>query len=214
MKIFLTFILLAGSLWSFAQDDLIQKSSEKNKQLTFGANLSHFTNFNLNYTDGFSFVTSGVVNKGKCSISLGPIWWIDRNNYVNFFRGGMLSFQYYPDKTKRRINFYFINDFSYSFEKYHWNRNMKTINYTQYYNVEFKSFSQSLQEQIGYGINVKIYKGFYVNQSMTIGFEFYNYQSTTTVIEDPSLSSEYSTGNIFSASETKGYLKIGIGCNF
>lgn len=214
MKPILALVFFFQSILSFAQVRITQPDSSNKRHTSYGCNISHLTNFDLNYTDGFSFITTAKINKPNYSASIGPVWWIDRNNSVNFFRGGMFTIEYYPNKTDRRVNFYFINDLSYTFEKYSWNRYMKTINYTDYYNVEFKSIWQALQEQIGYGFNVKIYKGLYINQSMTIGFEFHNYKSKTTVAEDPSLSSEYSTGNIFSGSATKGYLKIGIGYNY
>ncbi len=213
IKIIATSLILFLSILSFAQPDSITTTTDKNKRTSLGVNISHFTNFNLNYTDGFSFVSAVVISKRNYSIALGPIWWLDRNNYVNFFKGGMLSFQLYPNKTNKRINFYFIDDLSYTFEKYNWEKQID-LTPNKYYDVSFKSTWHALENQTGYGFNFRVYKGFYINQSMTIGFEFYNYTSKTIVKDNPSMSSEYSTGNILSGSNTKGYLKIGLGYNF
>ena len=80
--------------------------------------------------------------------------------------------------------------------------------------VDYKSKWQSLKNQIGYGFIIKIYKRIYINQSFSIGGEFYNYKSKTIVRENADYSNEYKSGNIFSKFESSYFIKTGIGYSF
>lgn len=204
-------ILFLAVLSGFAQSDSLLK--KQNKKINFGANIAYCPNFDLAFNDGFLFTTGAIIKKDKHSISLAPVWWIDKNIDVNFFKGGMLSYQFYPYKNQKRTNFYFIYDLLFTYEKDEWEKNMEFFP-KQFYDVSFKSNVHSLKNQVGYGFNINICKGFYISQSMSVGVEFYNYTSKTVVKDNPNLSSEYSNGNIFSHSNTCGFLKIGIGYNF
>jgi hypothetical protein len=211
LKLVFVYLLLLTNLSGFAQSDSLLK--KENKKIIFGTNLSYCPNFDLSFNDGFLFATGAVIKKDKHSISLAPVWWADKNRDVNFFKGGMLSYQFFPYKNRKRTNFYFIYDLAFTFVKDDWEKNMEYFP-KQFYDVTFQSRVHSLKNQIGYGFNVNIYKGFYINQSMSIGVEFYNFTSKTVVKDNPSFSSEYSSGNIFSSSNTCGFLKIGVGYNF
>jgi len=204
-------LLLLTHLSGYTQPDSLLK--KENKKIVFGANISYYPSLDLAFNDGFSFTTGAVIKNNKHLISIAPVWWVDKNRNVNFFKGGMLSYQFYPYKNRKRIDFYFIYDLAFTFVKDEWERNMEYFP-KQFYDVSFKSRLHSLKNQIGYGFNINIYKGFYINQSMSIGVEFYNYISKTVVKDNPSFSSEYSSGNIFSGSNTCGFLKIGVGYNF
>lgn len=207
-KLLLTTLFLLTILAGFAQSDSIL-----NKKITFGANISYYQNFDLNFKDGFLFSTALEIKKTKHSLSLAPVWWIDKNIDVNFFKGGLLSYKFFTIKKQKYLNFYFIYDLMFTFEKNDWERNMLYLT-NQYFDVSFKSTWHSLKNQIGYGFNINIYKGFYINQGMSFGAEFYNYSSKTDVKDSPDLSSEYSSGNIFSNLKASSYLKIGVGYNF
>ena len=206
--------LVAEKFMIFAQTTTDTLTKNNHKKITYGLEVIHLANNNLNYTNGFSFATAATFHKGRVVLLPGFVWSFDRNKKVNILKGGTLSAEFYPFKNNRIINFYFKNDLSLTYEKDRWNRYMKTINYTDYYHVKFNSVWHSLQEQIGYGFNLDLNCSFYLTSAMTIGFEFYNYKSNTIVEEDPSLSSQYSTGNIFSDVNTKGYLMLGIGYSF
>jgi hypothetical protein len=213
MKSILINIFVLSCLFSFAQSDSISISKKESNKMTFGANILYFVNFDLSFKDGFLFATSAVIKNDKQSISIAPLWWIDKNKSTNFYKGGMLSYQFYPNGNRKSINFYFIYDLLYTFEKNEWERNMEYFP-NQFYNVSFKSISNSMKNQVGYGFNINICRGFYINQSMSFGVEFYNYISKTIVKDNPSLSSEYSSGNLFSHTNASSFLKIGIGYNF
>ncbi len=206
-------IFLLTNMSSFAQSDSVSILKKENKKITFSANSSYLMNFDLSFKDGFSFITAAVIKKANHNLSIAPVWWIDKNRNGNIFKGGMLSYRFFPSRNRKCLNFYFIYDLMFTFEKNEWEKNMEYIP-KQYYDVSFKSRWHSLKNQVGYGFNINIYKGFYFNQSMSIGIEFYNYTSKTDVKDNPSLSSEYSSGNIFSDSNASSLLMIGIGYNF
>ncbi|MFA4851085.1 MAG: hypothetical protein WC868_05510 [Bacteroidales bacterium] len=207
------YIFLFTNLFGFSQSDSSSTLKNEDKKVIFCADISYYTNFDLNFKDGFSFTTAAVIKNDKHSISVAPVWWIDKNRKANFFKGGMLSYKFSPSNRNKQINFYFIYDLVYTFEKNKWDKNME-YSPKQFYNVSFISRWHSLKNQVGYGFELNIYKGFYVNQSMSVGIEFYNYKSKTDVKDNASLSSEYSSGNIFSNVSPCGFLKIGIGYNF
>jgi hypothetical protein len=213
LRLILIYMFLFTNLSGFAQSDSVSIIKKENKKMTLGANISYFINFDLSFKDGFSFTTAAVLIKANHLISIAPVWWIDKNRNANFFKGGMLSYQFFPNKNRKRINFYFIYDLVFTFEKNEWEKNLE-YNPQQYYDVSFKSIWHSLKNQAGYGFNINICKGFYINQSMSVGIEYYNYTSKTDVKGNPNLTSKYSSGNIFSNSGACSFLKIGVGYNF
>jgi len=193
------FILAFLSFPGYSQSDTTNK--QKANRLTFGTNISYFTDPDLYFNDGFAFTTSLAINKQKHSISIGPVWWFDKNQDVSIFRGGMASYQYFLNKNQKRINFYFIYDLAYTYEKNQWDTLMHfypVLPINQTYDVTVTTKWQSVINQFGYGFNLNIYKGFYLNQSFSLGIEFYNYKSNQDVKDDTSLSSEYKSGNLFS----------------
>ncbi len=211
MKTITIILFFLSSFSVLAQGDYVPKLY--NKKAVWGCQANYFNNFDLNFKAGIGFSTSVLLKKQNHTFAIGPMWWIDKNYEVNTFRGGIFSYQYFPNKHNKRIHFYFIYDLAYTFEKSGWDRNMRYGPNT-YYNVSYKTSWHSLKNQLGYGFNVNIYKGLYLTQGMSIGVEYYNTNSETKVKENPSLSSTYSSGNIFSGSGTSSFLKLGIGYNY
>ena len=213
-KLIVIFILAFSNFTGYSHSDTTSK--EGANRLTFGTNISYFTALELYFNDGFAFATSFVIIKQKHSLFIGPVWWFDKNQDVSMFRGGMVSYQYFPRKDRGRINFFFIYDLVYTSEKNQWDTLMHfypMLPINQVYDVTVTTKWQSMINQVGYGFNLNIYKGFYLNQSFSLGIEFYNYKSKADVKDDPGLSSEYSTGSIFSGSNANSVLKIGFGYN-
>lgn len=184
----------------------------KKGHLKWGLQANYFNNFDLNFKAGVLLSTSVTAQKNKSQFAIGPMWWADNNYKADIFRGAIFSYQYSPFVTNSKINFYFIYDLVYTYQKTGWDKSVQYGN--TYYNVSYKTNWHSLKNQVGYGFNVNLYKGLYITQSMSIGIEYYNTGSKTEVKDNPSLSNTYSSGNIFSGSGTSSFLKFGIGYNF
>ena len=157
--------------------------------------------------------SSITFKRKKHYVHLGPLWWLDKIKNVNVFRGFNISYEFFPFKKNKLINFYFLYDFIFLYENNSWNTTMRFYPQkpiTDEYEVDIQTKWRSFKNQLGYGFNLSIYKGLYLNQSFSIGLELYDYQSTSTVPEAMELSSSYSN----SGSGTSNYLKIGLGYIF
>ncbi|MDZ4757177.1 MAG: hypothetical protein SGJ10_03430 [Bacteroidota bacterium] len=208
-KIYILLFSLLIGFFTFAQ---IVNYPAKKIEIQHGFSANYFTNSELNFKSHNHFSTNFSLSKSNQIFSIGTIFGSTKNDNLNFFKGGIFSYQYFPNKTNKRFNFYFIYDFIYTFEKSGWEREMQFSGNNEH--VTFNSPWHSLKNQVGYGFNVNIYKGFYLTQSMSIGIEYYNFVSKTVVKNQPQLSSTYSSGNIFSGSGTSSLLKLGMGYHF
>ncbi|OFX34141.1 MAG: hypothetical protein A2X08_03580 [Bacteroidetes bacterium GWA2_32_17] len=209
--ILLIFLLIGFSFYSFSQTDSLKSNIEnKKKYLVF--NISVLNDPDLSIKDGITLSTVISLKSNKNLFQIGPLWWFDQNRNANFFKGGIFSYNYFPFK-ENRLNFYFILDFAYVYKNDIWSKEMK-YNPISSSIVDYKSKWQSLKNQIGYGFIIKIYKRIYINQSFSIGGEFYNYKSKTIVRENADYSNEYKSGNIFSKFESSYFIKTGIGYSF
>jgi len=201
------------ALLAHSQTDSSLSNTKNGNKPTLGLNISYFTEPDLYFNDGFAFPTLVSLNNEKYSLLLGPVWWIDKNENVSLFRGGMISYRYFAHKPNKYLNFFFIYDLVYLYEKTEIATQMHfypQLPVNQIYNATNTIRWHSLINQVGYGFKVNIYDGFYINQSFSLGIEFYGYRSETDVVEDPSLSSEYSSGG----NGTSSFLTIGFGYTF
>ena len=212
-KIVFFFFFLSWTAMAHAQTETTISSTENKSKPSFGLNLSYFTPPDLYFNNGFAFPTQLSLNTPKYTLLLGPVWWIDKNSDVSVFRGGMISGRYFSHKLGKRLNFYFLYDLVYLYENTEWATQMHfypQLPVNQTYDATLTTKWRSVSNQFGYGFRINIYEGFYINQSFSIGIEFYSYQSETDIIEDPSLSSEHASGG----NGTSSFLKIGFGYDF
>lgn len=213
MRTLFIHLFIISYLSGYSQTDSLPALKNRNKKITYEACVLYFYGLDMNTVSGTSFTTAAIIKMSGHSLLLGPVWWLNSFKDANKFRGVLCSYRYSPDKTMRLIHFYFIGDLIYSYEKYEWAKYLK-YDANNYYNIEYKEKWQSLQILGGYGVDIKLYKGFYVSNSMSVGIEFYNYRSHTNVIDVPALSSSYVTGNIFTDSRKSTLMKVGIGYRF
>lgn len=210
-KHILSILFLIGfSFYSFSQIDSLKGSTE-NKKYNPGFVISILNDPDFSFKDGITLSTVLSLKSKKSLMQIGPLLWFDKNRNANFIKGGIFSYYYFPYK-ERNFNFYFIYDFAYVCKTDNWSREMKYDPISSSI-VDYKSKWQSLKNQIGYGFIINIYKKIYINQSFSIGGEFYNYQSETIVRDNPDFSNEYKSGNIFSKFEPCYFIKTGIGYN-
>ncbi len=205
-----TIFLTIFNLMAYSQDDTPGKTENK---LKFGVNVSAMPDLSFEFKNGVHLSTQFIASKNKISILFGPVWWVYKNKDTNKFKGGSISLRYFPQKMSRTLNFYFMYDLDYFLQTNEWSRYMQYTPSVSY-NVDFKSKIQTLRNQVGYGFILKLYKGLFFTQSLSFGMDCYNYNSTTTVIENPSLSENYSSGNIFSNTHASSTLKAGIEFHF
>ena len=202
------YLFLSSTLFSYAQTE----KNTDNKKITVGINSSFFSNFELDFNPGYEFSTQLTLQKNKSKFSIGPVWLLCKVYDINNFRGGIFSYQYFPVQNKK-FNFYLIYDLSFTAERNAWQRYMEYDN-GKFDWIKFNSRMNYLKNQFGYGFTMKIYNGFYLNQSMSLGLEYYNYYTNSETSNNPKLSAVYKSGNIFSNSGTCSFLRLGIGYNF
>jgi len=182
------------------------------QNITFGGNITYNNSVAFSFKNGYLFSTSLVLTKKHNVLSLGPMWWIDKNKKVNLFRGGIISYHFFP-YCEKKLKFCFVYDLIYNFEINKWNKDM---NYEPgiMYNVDYKDKWQSIKNQVGYGFQWNFYKGLYLYNIFSLGIEFYSYSSKTIVLGKPELSYVYANNNIFANNQICNVLKFGIGYNF
>ena len=203
-RIVFIIFFVSQSLLSFAQLDSLSKKKEN----PWSFNISILNSPDFSFKNGVLLTTPLGLKINKSLLQLSPLWWFDKNRDANFFRGGIFSYSYYPFKEKD-LSFYFIYDLVYEFKTEDWSREIK-YNPTSFSIVDYNSKAQSLKNQIGYGFSFIVLKRVYINQSFSIGGEFYNYQSNTTVRENAAYSSEYKSGSLFNKFQACYFLKTGV----
>lgn len=205
--ILITVLCLSNAL--FGQKETINTVPDSSKY-NLGFQVTYITNSEMYFNDGALFATSFNLNFEKHLFQFGPLWWFDKNEPTNTFRGVIFSYQFFPLKTNRTLNFYFLYDLVYSFEKTSWESEMQ-FNPPHPSNELFHVYSStrwnSLINQIGYGFRVNVFKGLYIDQNFSLGLEVYKYESENIVPADPSLSTTYRS----SGHDTNMFLKLGIG---
>lgn len=186
------------------------QSEGSTKKFKYGINSSLLFNSDLYFNDGLLFSSCFTIDKGRHSIETGPLWWKDKLDDSSPFRGVIVTYKYDPFVINKNLQFYVLLDLLYTFER---NRYTEQINFypdipkNEEYTAEIDLFWNKLATQIGYGISYKVYKGFYLFQSFSLGIEFFNYQNSTQIQENSSLSYTYSNNE----SGTSHILKIGLG---
>jgi len=153
--ILLIFFLIGFSFYSFSQTDSLKRNLE-NKKNNFVFSISVLNDPDLSIKDGITLSTVISLKSNKNLFQIGPLWWFDQNRDVNFLKGGIFSYNYFPFK-ENNLNFYFIYDFAYVYKTDNWSKEMK-YNPVSSSIVDYKSKWQSLKNQIGYGFIIKIYK--------------------------------------------------------
>jgi hypothetical protein len=190
-----------------AQEDSIHSKG------SLGLGISYLANTELYFNDGHLLSTVAIYRKQKSYFHIGPLWWIDKNERDQAFRGVNFSYGYFPMNDHRVLNFYFTYDLYYQYEKHTWHTQLqfypeRPLN--DYYSATIETKWFSFRNQLGYGINIILFKGLYLSQSFSIGIEFYKYRHQTTILRDQSLSSRNSN----SGNGTSSYLKFGLGYSF
>lgn len=164
----------------------------------------------LGYTGHGSFENTGftiafAIRNPKHTFLIGPS--IRLGSTGPQLSGGALTYQFYPNGINRTFSFYFLDDLSYSTLGYSEERTT-WINGIEYEST-YESSKAYLANYFGYGFDLKIVKGLYLDQSLALGIAFKRRNYSLTVPELPSNSYSYDE-KLLSRGEVAVALKIGL----
>lgn len=212
-RILQTFILLLLlTTKAYPQNELTDKASEVPKVVNFGINLSYTA---LLPTRVIAATPGLVLNLNKFSFLIGPRTYLSNNTFdkSKHLRGIQVSCKFFPNGItyEKRFNFYFLYDLAYS-------RIITEHKHTVYYHPDLQHYISNCTSTvnyttnfIGYGFQLNIIKGFYINQSLQLGIALYNDKIVIIVPDKPILSEQAASSQepAFDA-----MIRIGLGYNF
>ena len=192
----------------FPQSDSSNYKTNKNK-LKFGLSYFCFSDLNLNFIEGVNQSLMIITKVNNHIIKIGPTFFLNPRISNLKTDGIILSYQYILKTNFNRLNVVFCYDLVYRQRIESWIRELEYENYGKT-NVKFYSKSNSIQNLLGYGFKFNVNQKFSLITCMGIGGEIYNFKSKTVPLNQPFLSNEYSSGNIFSNRKNCNIIKIGI----
>ncbi len=213
LRIFQIFILLILlTTRAYPQNEPTDIASEVPKVVNFGINVSYTALLPTNVvaaTPGF------VINLNKFSFLIGPRTYLSNNTFdkSKHLRGIQVSCKYFPNGItyEKRFNFYFLYDLAYS-------RIITERSHQNYYHPDLQHYMSKdtytinyTTNLIGYGFQLNIIKGFYINQSLQLGISFYSDKHVLIVPDKPILSEE---GSSRQEPGFDAMIRIGLGYNF
>ncbi|MCK4699784.1 MAG: hypothetical protein KAT38_05605 [Bacteroidales bacterium] len=210
LQTFIFLILLTARV--YPQNEPTDKTSEVPKAVNFGINLSYtalLPNHVVAATPGF------VLNFNKFSFLIGPRTYLDNNTFdkSKHLRGIQVSCRFFPNgiTSEKRFNFYFLYDFAFSIIITEHSHQIYHHPDLQHYISKCITTVNYITNHIGYGFQLKIIKGFYINQSLQLGIAHYSDKLEIIVPDKPILSEEVSSSQepAFDA-----MIRIGLGYNF
>lgn len=212
-RILQTFILLILlTTKAYPQNELTDKASEVPKAVNFGINLSYTAPLPTRVVAA----TPGLVlNLNKFSFLIGPRTYLSNNTFdkSKHLRGIQVSCKFFPNGItyEKRFNFYFLYDLAYS-------SIITESNHTVYYHPDLQHYISNCTSTInyttnfiGYGFQLNIVEGFYINQSFGLGIRIYNDKLVTIVPDKPILSEEVTSSE---EPSFDGMIRLGLGYNF
>lgn len=212
-RILQTFILLILlTTKAYPQNELTDKASEVPKAINFGINLSYTALLPARVVAA----TPGLVlNLNKFSFLIGPRIYLSNNtfNKSKHLRGIQVSCKFFPNgiSYEKRFNFYFLYDLAYS-------RIITENNHQVYYHPDLQHYISNCTSTInyttnliGYGFQLNLIKGFYINQSLQLGLGIYKDKIVIIVPDKPILSE---TGTSSEEPSFDALIRLGFGYNF
>ena len=212
-RILQTFILLILlTTKAYPQNELTDKASEVPKAINFGINLSYTALLPARVVAA----TPGLVlNLNKFSFLIGPRTYLSNNtfNKSKHLRGIQVSCKFFPNgiSYEKRFNFYFLYDLAYS-------RIITENNHQVYYHPDLQHYISNCTSTInyttnliGYGFQLNLIKGFYINQSLQLGLGIYKDKIVIIVPDKPILSEK---GTSSEEPSFDAMIRLGFGYNF
>ena len=212
-RVFQTFILLILLTPKvYPQNELTDKASDVPKVVNFGINLSYTA---LLPTRVIAATPGLVLNLNKFSFLIGPRTYLSNNTFdkSKHLRGIQVSCKFFPNGItyEKRFNFYFLYDLAYS-------KIVTESDHQVYYHPDLQHYMSNdtytinyTTNFIGYGFQLNIIKGFYINQSLQLGIAHYSDKLEIIVPDKPILSEEVSSSQ---EPAFDGMIRLGLGYNF
>ena len=180
--------------------------------VNFGINLSYTA---LLPTRVIAATPGFVLNLNKFSFLIGPRTYLSKNtfNKSKHLRGIQVSCKFFPNGItyEKRFNFYFLYDLAYS-------RIISESDHQVYYHPDLQHYISNCTSTvnyttnfIGYGFQLNVIKGFYINQSLQLGLGIYKDKIVIIVPDKPILSEE---GTSSQEPAFDAMIRIGLGYNF
>ena len=104
-------ILFAVLILTFFNSSCFSQNDNVNANKYFGANISYLTESDFYFQDGHLFSTNVTYRHNRHYIHIGPLWFYNKTKNSELFRGANLSYEFFPFKANKILNFYFIYDF-------------------------------------------------------------------------------------------------------
>jgi len=210
LQTFLLLILLTTK--AYPQNELTDKASEVPKVVNFGINLSYTA---LLPTRVVAATPGLVLNLNKFSFLIGPRTYLSNNTFdkSKHIRGIQVSCKIFPNGItyEKRFNFYFLYDLAYS-------RIITEHNHQVYHHPDLQHYMSDCTTTInyttnfiGYGFQLNVIKGFYINQSLQLGLGTYKDKVVIIVPDKPILSEE---GTSSEEPSFDAMIRLGFGYNF
>lgn len=214
MKAGFLFILLivAMNSKSYSLDSLTTPNRYAERYL-FGFEISYLNKAELKFNDGGTFATEFLLEKSRHTFGLGPVLRFFSDQKTNTFRGISGHYEYYLFSYSEKLTFGVRYSLAYTYQKTHYDEYMEWSP-GQFYSTSFRSEWQALDNHIGYTLKIRLYRNISLENSLGFGIQFYNYNATTDIAENKSLSWSYSSGNIFSKSESSSLFVVGLRYDF
>lgn len=142
--------------------------------------------------------------KTRHTLGIGPVLSFFRSK-TKTFRGISGHYEYCPFSYSEKLSFGVRYSLAYTFQKTHYDEFMEWSP-GQFYSTSFKSEWHALDNYIGYTLKIRLYRNLSLENSLGFGVQFYNYNTSTDIAENKTLSWSYSSGNIFLKVKVPVYL--------
>ncbi|HEX8545538.1 MAG TPA: hypothetical protein VF691_01175 [Cytophagaceae bacterium] len=167
MRLLFTLTLFCTCLFSFAQETEEQADARREIKVERNKSFSLFTSVDLTYT-GYSSVLALEYERKKHSFYLGPK--ISISHTYLFHKspyGGVIGYRYFFLSDLKRWKVYFNTDYQmYIFKSFNGQNQKGTLN------------NYIHEISLGYGIQFKISRRFYISNSISIGKYFESYYNS------------------------------------
>lgn len=193
--------------------DSLSTSKIHPTRYVLGFEISCLNKAELEFNDGVTFVPEFLVEKTRHTLGIGPVLSFFSDQKTKTFRGISGHYEYCPFSYSEKLSFGVRYSLAYTFQKTHYDEFMEWSP-GQFYSTSFKSEWHALDNYIGYTLKIRLYRNLSLENSLGFGVQFYNYNTSTDIAENKTLSWSYSSGNIFSKSESSSLFVIGLRYDF
>ncbi len=150
--------------FEFEPDDTIKQ------KLKLGVSVSYLLYINGTNSGNEFLIPSFTIYYKRSCFSLGPRLFVDGGAVFNIHDPAFqFTYQINPFQEHKFFNFYFQYSFGFTREKDDWTYLALNSPDTNYINVNAHEMDVTIENMIGYGIKLSIYKGLFIYQNFGYG---------------------------------------------